>query len=50
MLLAVAGTHLSRRVLEAMSDLQFRSWTVRIILAVGTVYTCQGLWLLRTQA
>ena len=49
-LLAVAGTHLSRRVLEAMSDLQFRSWTVRIILAVGTVYTCQGLWLLRTQA
>lgn len=44
--LAVAGTNLSRRVLEAMSDVQFRAWTTRLIIAIGTVYTCQGLWLL----
>jgi uncharacterized membrane protein YfcA len=44
--LAVAGTHLSRRLLEAISDVQFRAWTQRLILATGTVYTCQGVWLL----
>ena len=45
-LLAMAGTTLSRRVLEAMSDVAFRAWTQRLILAIGTVYTAQGLVLL----
>lgn len=45
-LLAMAGTTLSRRVLEAMSDVQFRTWTQRLILAIGAVYTVQGLVLL----
>ena len=45
-LLAVAGTRLSQRVLEAMSEVQFRAWTQRLIFCIATVYTCQGLWLL----
>ena len=45
-LLAVTGTTLSKRLLEKMSDVQFRAWTQRLILAVAAVYTCQGLWLL----
>jgi hypothetical protein len=42
-LLAMAGTTLSRRVLEAMSDVAFRAWTQRLILAIGAVYTVQGI-------
>ena len=45
-LLAVFGTNLSKRLLEKMSDVQFRAWTQRLILAIAVVYTCQGLWLL----
>jgi uncharacterized membrane protein YfcA len=45
-LLAVTGTTLSKRLLEKMSDVQFRAWTQRLILAIAAVYTCQGLWLL----
>ena len=41
---AVLGTTLSRRFLDAMSDLQFYRWTRRIILALGTVYIVQGVW------
>jgi uncharacterized membrane protein YfcA len=47
--LAITGTTLSKRVLEAMNDVQFRAWTQRIILAVSAVYVCQGLWLLLRQ-
>jgi len=45
-LLAVTGTKLSQRVLEAMSEVQFRAWTQRLIFCIATLYTCQGLWLL----
>jgi uncharacterized membrane protein YfcA len=45
-LLAITGTTLSKRLLEKMSDVQFRAWTQRLILAIAAVYTCQGLWLL----
>ena len=43
---AVAGTNLSRRVLDAMNEAQFRAWTKWIVLATGTVYLAQGLTLL----
>ena len=45
-LLAAAGSKLSQRVLEAMSDTQFRAWTQRLIISIALVYTCQGFWLL----
>jgi len=41
--LAVAGTQLSRYVLDAISDAQFRAWTRRVIAAVAAVYLVQGL-------
>jgi uncharacterized membrane protein YfcA len=41
---AVIGTTLSRRFLDAMSDLQFYRWTRLIILALGTVYIVQAVW------
>lgn len=44
-LCAMLGTNLSRRLLEAMSDAQFRQWTRRIVFGTGTVYLVQGLWL-----
>lgn len=44
--LAVVGTTLSRRVLEAMTDANFRSWTRRTVMATGTCYLVTGLWLL----
>lgn len=49
-LLAVAcsmiGTTVARRLLEAMSDVQFRRWANRIITVVATYYVAQGLALL----
>ncbi|NUB14768.1 ABC transporter substrate-binding protein [Azospirillum brasilense] len=44
--MAVLGTNLSRRVLDAMSDAQFRSWSQRLVALTGTVYLGQGLFLL----
>jgi uncharacterized membrane protein YfcA len=44
--LALIGTQLSRRVLDAISDAQFRSWSRRIIAAVAGVYLVQGTFLL----
>lgn len=40
---AVAGTMLSRVVLERLSDVHFRLWTRRIIMAVGVGCTAQGV-------
>ncbi|HYD99405.1 MAG TPA: TSUP family transporter [Alphaproteobacteria bacterium] len=45
-LTALAGTTLSRRLLEGMSEGAFRAWSGRIIMAIGAVYLGQGLWLL----
>ncbi|MCX7173099.1 MAG: sulfite exporter TauE/SafE family protein [Proteobacteria bacterium] len=44
--LAVFGTTLSRRVLEAMTDANFRAWTRRTVMATGLCYLGTGLYLL----
>ena len=41
--LAIAGTHLSRFVLDMMSDAQFRTWSRYVISAVSTVYLIEGV-------
>jgi len=43
---SMLGTTLSRRILEAMSDRQFRLWSGRLITAIATFYLAQGGWLL----
>ncbi len=44
--LALLGTTLARTVLDRLTDRQFRTWTKRIVLAVGSVFLMQGLLLL----
>ena len=44
--LAIAGTQLSRPVLDALSDRQFRTWSRRLIVTTAAVYLIQGLYLL----
>ena len=44
--LAMFGTTLSRKVLEAMSDANFRRWTRGVVLLTGSCYLVAGLWLL----
>jgi uncharacterized membrane protein YfcA len=44
-ILAVTGTQLSRRVLDAISDAQFRSWSRALIAAIAAIYLAQGLYL-----
>lgn len=41
--LALVGTQLSRRVLDAISDAQFRRWSRGLIAAVAALYLIQGL-------
>jgi uncharacterized protein len=43
---SMLGATLSRRVLEAMSDQQFRRWANRLITAVASYYILYGGWLL----
>lgn len=45
-LLAMFGTTLSRKVLEAMTDANFRSWTRRTVMTTGICYLATGVWLL----
>jgi uncharacterized membrane protein YfcA len=45
-ILAFTGTSLSRRVLERMNDKSFRFWTRWTVLALGTYYIANGVWLL----
>ena len=45
-LLAMFGTTLSRRVLEAMTDANFRAWTRRTVMSIGACYFITGIWLL----
>ncbi len=47
--LAFLGTSLAAKVLERMSDADFRKWTSRIVLAVAVTFLTRGLWLLATQ-
>jgi uncharacterized membrane protein YfcA len=41
--LAMLGTQLSRRVLEAISDAQFRRWTRALIVTIAAICLVQGL-------
>lgn len=45
--LAFAGTQLSKRVLERMSDASFRQWTAWTVRTLGVVYLATGIasWL-----
>ncbi|MBK1660641.1 TSUP family transporter [Paracraurococcus ruber] len=43
---SMLGTTLARRVLEAMSDAQYRRWTGRLIATVSGGYLAYGGWLL----
>jgi uncharacterized membrane protein YfcA len=43
---SMLGTTLARRILEAMSDAQFRSWANRLITTVASYYIIYGSWLL----
>ena len=43
---SMLGTTLARRILEAMSDVQFRSWANRLITAIACYYIGHGGWLL----
>src|SRR5216684_499001 len=43
---SMTGTSLARRILEAMTDLQFRTWARRLITTVAGYYILYGSWLL----
>ena len=43
---SMLGTTLARRILEAMSDAQFRTWANRLITTVACYYIVYGSWLL----
>ena len=43
-LLAFAGTSLSRQVLERMNDKSFRLWTRWTVLTLGFFYLASGVW------
>jgi uncharacterized protein len=44
--MAIVGTSLSRTILERITDVQFRRWTQRLVMAIGAVYMAQGLYVL----
>ena len=43
---SMLGTTLARRILEAMTELQFRTWANRLITTVASYYIIYGGWLL----
>lgn len=43
---SMLGTTLARRLLEAMTDTQFRTWARRLITTVASYYIIYGSWLL----
>nr|WP_257215240.1 sulfite exporter TauE/SafE family protein [Pollutimonas harenae] len=47
--MAIAGTTLSKFVLEKLTDHQFRRWTQWIVVSIGAVYLTQGLYVLATR-
>ncbi len=42
--LAFTGTTLSKRVLEGMTDANFRLWTQWTVLTMGVIYLITGVW------
>ena len=49
MALAVLGTNLAKSVLERMSDVQFRRWMKALMIAIGSFYMAQGVYLYLTR-
>jgi uncharacterized protein len=47
---SMLGTTLARRILEAMSDAQFRIWANRLITSVAGYYILYGSWLWFTRS
>src|SRR6185369_3054012 len=47
---SMTGTTLARRILEAMTDAQFRTWAKRLITTVAGYYILYGGWLLFTRS
>ena len=47
---SMLGTTLARRILEAMSDAQFRTWAGRLITTVACYYILYGGWLMATRS
>jgi uncharacterized membrane protein YfcA len=47
---SMLGTSLARRILEAMTDLQFRTWARRLITTVAGYYIIYGGWLLLSRS
>jgi uncharacterized membrane protein YfcA len=45
-LASMLGTSLARRILEAMSEQQFRTWASRLITTIASYYIIYGGWLL----
>ena len=43
---SIVGTTLARRLLEAMTDVQFRRWANRLITGISAYYLAQGAYLL----
>ena len=43
--LSLLGTWMGGKVLERMTDANFRTWTKWIVTATGVVYLARGLWL-----
>ncbi|MEQ1515406.1 MAG: TSUP family transporter [Usitatibacteraceae bacterium] len=44
--LAFTGTNLSKRVLEKMTDANFRKWTQWTVLTMGVIYLATGIWMI----
>lgn len=44
--MAIAGTSLSKFVLEKLTDTQFRRWTQGLVMVIGVVYLTQGAYVL----
>lgn len=47
--MAIAGTTLSKFVLEKLTDSQFRRWTKGLVMTIGVVYLVQGIYVLATR-
>lgn len=47
---SIFGTTAARRILEAMSNTQYRTWSTRIIVAISGFYVLQGSYLLAAPA
>lgn len=44
--LAMLGTTLGKKVLDQMSDTNFRKWSQWVVLTIGAVFIARGLWML----